>query len=161
MDGKEIGKTDDKHDGRILHVDDIVVSDLRHDIPQRLRQNNVQHGLPVVHTDRFCAFKLALVNAHDTAAHRFRHIGTCIDRYHNNADSPDIIEGDIEEIWHAVEYEHCLQNHGRPAEYLHIGADNNPDQSKEHALDNGVFGIDGNGLENTAKETDDASDKRG
>ena len=102
MDGKEIGKTDDEHDGGILHVDDVVVSDLGHDVPQRLRQDNVQHGLPVVHADGLRSLKLAWVNAHNAAPDRFCHIRAGVDGNHDNAHSPFVAEADAEEIRHAV-----------------------------------------------------------
>ena len=45
-----------------LDVDDQVVADLRNDIPECLRENNIQHGLKVCHTDGFCSFGLSRID---------------------------------------------------------------------------------------------------
>ena len=46
----------------IFDVDDQVVADLRNDVSQRLRENDVQHRLKVRHTDCFCTFGLSRID---------------------------------------------------------------------------------------------------
>ena len=94
---KEVGKSDNKHNGRILDINYIIVSDLRHNIAKCLRQNNIQHGLPVIHADCLGSLKLAGIDTHDAAAYRFRHIGACVDRHDKDADCPYAWKCDVEE----------------------------------------------------------------
>ena len=160
MNRKEIGKADDEHHGSIFDVDDVVVADLRHDIAQRLRQDHIEHRLPVIHADGFGSFKLTLVDAHDAAANRFGHISARVHGNDNDADSPDIFEGNTEEVRQAVKDEHGLQDHRCAAEDLHIGANNDPDNLQEHPLDDIFIGPAGNRLQDAAKEAYHAADQR-
>ena len=135
MRGKEIGEPDDEHHRRILDVDDVVVADLGHDIPKCLRQDNIEHRLPVVHADGFCAFELARVDAHDAAAYRLCHIRACVDRYDKDTDRPYTRKVNVKEVRKTVEDKDGLEDHGRSAEKLDVRADDNTDNPKEYPFD--------------------------
>ena len=160
MHREKVGEPDDEHHRGILHVDDIVVADLGHDVPQRLGQNHIQHRLPVVHADGLGALKLAHVDAHDAAAHGFRHVGARVDGNNDDAHRPDILEGHAEEIRQPVIDEHRLQNHGRSPENLHIHPDNHPDQLQQESLEKMVIRPVGNRLQYPAEKPDHAADQR-
>ena len=161
MHGKEIVEADNEHDRGILDVDDKVVADLRHDVAQSLRQHHAQHGLHMRHADGLRALGLPAIHREDTAAHGLSHVRAGIDGYHQDGHRPDIAElhGVVGEI--AIIDEHRLQNHGRAAEYLNIGADNAPQQPQQPALDKGIAVRAGNGLQYAAQKADHAANQRG
>jgi len=89
---KEIGEADDEHDGSILDVDDVVVADLRDDVSESLRKDDTGHRLPVGHADRHGAFGLSGIDGNNSAADGFRHVGSGVDRDHEDGHRPEIRE---------------------------------------------------------------------
>ena len=150
MNRKEVRKTDDEHYRRVFYINNIVVADLRHDVSQCLGKDDIQHGLPMIHSDRFGTFELSGINTHDSTADGFCHIRSGIDGHNNDTHCPDILEGDTEEIRHPVVNKHSLQDHGSTAKDLHVRANDNPDQLKQYAFDNILIGTAGNCLQYTA-----------
>ena len=159
MHSEKIRKPNNKHDRSIFYIDNIVVADLRHDIAERLRQNDMQHRLPVVHAYGFRPFKLTLVDADDPAANRFCHICSGIDRYDNNADCPYIPEGYSEKVRHTVIDKHSLEYHRRTAENFHINPYDDPYHPKNNPFNRIFRGAAWNCLQNTAEKAYHASDK--
>ena len=162
MSGKEVGEANDEHDRGILHIDDEVVADLRHDIPQRLGQNHIGHGLHMGHTDGFRTLCLTGINGDNAAADRLGHVCTGVDGNDQNGSNPEAFKayGIVGEVRKAVVEENCLQHHGRTAEHFHIYTDNRTNQTEEKTLDRRVVFAAGNGIENTADKTDDAANNR-
>ncbi|MPM97278.1 hypothetical protein SDC9_144451 [bioreactor metagenome] len=158
--GKKVGKADNEHHGGVLDVDNQVVADLGHDVPQGLGQNDAQHGLEVGHADGLGPLRLAGVDGENAASDGLGHIRTGIDGYHQNRHGPDAFKADgvVGEIGQAVVNEHRLQNHGRASENLDINAQQHPHKPQPQPLDGMVgFGA-GDGLQNTAAKPDDAAD---
>ena len=109
---------------------------------------DVQHGLQVVHADGPRAFKLARINAHNAAAHGFRHIGAGVDGNDDDTHRPDVLERHAEEVRHGS------------AENFHIDPDDDPDNLQQDPLNNIVLWTAGNRLEDSADEPDDTADQR-
>ena len=161
--GEEIREADNEHDGGVLHVDDEIVSNLGHDVPQGLGQDDAGHGLDVGHADGLGALSLAGVNGDNAAADGLRHVGAGVDGDHQDGGGPDVgeLHGIVREIGQAVVHEHRLQHHGSAAEHLHIDPDDDADQPQEEALSRGIVLGAGNGVQNTADKTDQAADDGG
>ena len=124
MRGKKVCVSDDKHDGRVLEVDDEVIADLGHDATKRLRQDHARHGLPVRHTDGLRALGLARIDRENAAAHGLRHICARVDGDDDERREPNALPlyGVIRKIGQAVIDEHRLKNHRRTAKDFDIGA---------------------------------------
>ena len=161
MDGKEIGESDNEHYGSILHIDNIVITYLRHNVPEGLGQNDIKHRLPVIHADRFCTFELTVVDTHDTAADRLGHVRAGIDRYDDDTDGPDILEGNAEKVGHAVIDEYCLQDHRCASEDFDISPDQYSHQFQEEPFQKILLRTARNRLQNTAEKADNAADQCG
>ena len=86
---------------------------------------------------------------------------TPIDRNHNNADCPDILERYAEKVRHAVIDEHGLQNHGSAAENLYIYPYNNPHKPQHDPFQDVFIRAAWNCLQNTAEKAYNTSDQRG
>ena len=160
VDKEQVGDGNDRQHRGILDVDDKVVADLRHDVAQRLREDDVQHRLPVVHTDCLRALGLAGVNGHNAAAHGFCHIGTRVDGHDEKSGAPHA-HLDAEHLHHAVVDEHRLHDHRCAAEQFHIAAQNNVQQLDQKTLPCGVaLLVNGDGLQGADGKADHAAEKR-
>ena len=161
MDGKKLGKADDKHHRSILDINDEVVADLRNDISECLGQNDADHGLHVCHADGLGPFGLARVHGDNAAPDGFRHIGAGVDGDDKDGRRPDIVkpQGVVAEIGQAIVNEHRLEHHRSPPKNLHINAHNNSDQLQQKPLGQGItFGIR-NGVQHTTDKADQAPDQ--
>ena len=160
VDKEQVGDRDNAQHRGILDVDDEVVADLRDDVAQRLRQNNVQHRLPVVHADGLRTLGLAGVDGHDAAAHGLGHIRAGVDRHDEKACLPHA-HLDAEHLQKAVVDEHGLHDHGCAAEQLHIAAQEDVQDLQQHALPHGVtLLVNGDGLQSAHRKADQAAEKR-
>ena len=141
---EQVGDRDNAQNRRVLDVDDEVVADLRDDVAQRLRHDDVQHRLPVVHADGLRALGLARVDGDNAAADRFGHAHL-----------------DAEHLQKAVVDEHGLHDHGCAAEQLHIAAQEDVQDLQQHALPHGVtLLVNGDGLQSAHRKADQAAEKR-
>ena len=157
---EQVGDGDNGQNRRILDVDDEVVANLRDDVAQCLGQNDVDHRLPVVHTDGFCALGLARVNGHDTAADCLGHIRAGVDGHDEEAGLPHT-HLDAENLQKAIVDEHSLHDHGRAAEQLHIAAQEDVQNFQEHALPHRVaLLIHRDGLQCADRKADQAAEER-
>ena len=161
--GEELRKADDEHDGGILHVDDVVVADLGHDVPQGLGHDDIHHGLEVGHADGLGALRLAGVDGDDAASDGFRHVRAGVDGHDQQGGGKDVVEpqGVVGEVGQAVVNKHGLQHHGRATKDLHINADDDPQQLQKEPLGQGIVLRIGDGIQDTAQQADEAADQRG
>ena len=72
--GEELDEADNEHHRGVLDVDDEVVADLGHDVPQGLGKNDAGHGLDMVHTDGLGSLGLSRVDGDDPSPYTFGHI---------------------------------------------------------------------------------------
>ena len=137
---EEIGEADDEHNRSVFYVDDEVIANLRHDISQSLRQDNVRHGLYMGHTDCLCTFGLAGVDGNDAAADGFSHVCTGVDGYNKQSCYPNVseLQSVIGEVRETVVHENCLQNHGGATKYFHVKTYNYADEFQDDALGQGI-----------------------
>ena len=160
VDKEQIGDRDNAQNRRVLDVDDEVVADLRDDVAQRLRQDDVQHRLPVVHADGLRALGLARVDGDNAAADRFGHVRAGVDGHDEEAGLPHA-HLDAEHLQKAVVDEHGLHDHGCAAEQLHIAAQEDVQDIQQHALPHGVtLLVNGDGLQSAHRKADQAAEKR-
>ena len=161
--GEELRKADDEHNGGVLHVDDVVVADLGHDVPQGLRHDDVHHGLEMGHANGLGPLGLAGVNGNDAAPDGFRHVRAGIDGHDQKRGGENIVEpeGVIGEVGQAVVNEHGLQHHGGSPEHLYINADDDPQQLQQEPLGQRVLLRIRNGIQHTAQQSDEAADQCG
>ena len=161
--GEELRKADDEHDGGILHVDDVVVADLGHDIAKRLRHDDVHHGLEVGHADGLGTLRLAGIDGDDAAPDGLRHIRAGVDGHDQDGSGPDVVkpQGVVGEVGQAVVDEHGLEYHGRAAEHFYIDADDDPHQLQQKPLGQGIVLRVGDGIQNAAQKADETANHRG
>ena len=163
MEGKEFRKADDEHHGSILHIDNKVVADLGHNVPQSLGQDHMGHGLHMGHADGLGALGLAGVNGNDAAPDGFCHVSAGVNGNDQNGGRPDAAKahGVVRKIRQTVEDKHSLKHHGRAPEYFHIDPNQDPDQLQQEPLPcRIVFGI-WDGIEDAAGQANKAADNRG
>ena len=160
MNCKEIRKSNYKHNGSILHVDDEVIPDLRHDIAQSLRKNDIHHGLNMRHANGFGSFRLSRINRNNASSHRFRHIGTRVDGNNYNGCHPHRAEFHriVCKIGQTIIKENRLKHHRRSAKHFNVYPDYNADQCEEEALYGIVVFTVRNCVEHPADKPDQASD---
>ena len=151
---------DDGQDAGILDVDDQVVADLGHDVPEGLGQDHAGHGLEMVHADGHGSLCLARIDGQDTASYGLRHVGAGVDgddeegcRQHTQVDA--------EYIGQSVVDEGCLDHHGGAAEDLHIGVQDELDDHEDVVLCRVLRLIRGDRLDDTHRKADHTSDKGG
>ena len=65
---EKIYYTDHRKNGGILDIDDQVVADLGQDIPECLRQDDIDHRLYMSHADRLGSLHLTGIYRNDTAS---------------------------------------------------------------------------------------------
>ena len=162
MCSKEIREPDNEHDGGVFHIDNEIVPDLRHNIPECLRENYIDHGLHMRHSNRLGSFRLAGIHRDNASSHRLSHIGSCVDGNDHNRCSPDGSEfyRVISKIGQPVIQENRLKHHRRSAENLNVNSDNYTNQRKEEPLHRVVITTIGNRIENSAYKSDQTADHR-
>ena len=162
MSGEEVREPDNEHDGSVFHIDNEIVSDLRHNIPECLRENYIDHGLHMCHSNRLGAFRLAGIHRDNASSYRLCHVGSRVDGHDYNRCSPDGSEfyRVICKIGQPIIQEHSLEHHRRAAEYLNVNSDNHTDQRKEKSFHRVVIATIGNCIENSANKPDQAADYR-
>ena len=77
--GEQLAIGDDEHDGGILDVDDQVVADLGQQHAEGLGDDDIEHGLHMVHADGLGALGLAGVDGEEAAADGFGHVSAGVD----------------------------------------------------------------------------------
>ena len=162
MNREEFSKRNDEHNGRILQVDNEVITDLRKDVTEGLGQNDMKHGLKMSHADGLCTFCLSGIYRNNTTADRFCHICTGVDGNDNNGSKPNTGEAQciIGEIGKSVVNEHGLQDHRCSTEYFDVNTNNDTYDLQEESLNERIlFGV-WNCVQNAAQKTDDDTDNR-
>ena len=140
--GEELDEADNEHHRGVLDVDDEVVADLGHDVPQGLGKNDAGHGLDMVHTDGLGSLGLSRVDGDDPSPYTFGHICPCVDGNHQQRSDPDTgvaLEGHgpVGEVGEAVVDEDRLKHHRGAPEDLHIGRQNRLHRRHKAAGDGG------------------------
>lgn len=130
---------DDVQDGRILDVDDKLIADRWQDIAHDLRDDDLEHGLCVRHSDGHGALKLAAVDGNDAAADDLGHVRAGVDGHDEDAgrDERQRVAAGRESI--APVNNHRLHHHRRATEDLDIDCNDRIEQLVQRAQD-GVLG---------------------
>ena len=162
MYSEKLSKADDEHDRSILDIDNIVIADLRHNVPQCLRQDHVKHGLKMCHTDGLRAFCLSRINGNNTAPDGLRHVCACINGNHQKRRCPYTGKADrtVGKIRQSIINENCLQYHRRTAENFYVNSNDSPDQFQKKTFQQRIIFLIRDRLQDTTEEANETSDKR-